>query len=258
MSVAVNLPVTGLVPAYQPILDWVAEVAALTSPDAVHYCDGADAEWHEMVERMVASGTAVRLNERIEPNSIYVRTDPEDVARVEGATYICSIDKQDAGPTNNWMDPREMKALLTGLFEGSMRGRTMYVIPYCMGPIGGDDPKFGVEVSDSPYVVVSMKLMTRMGAEALAAMTERQAGFVPGLHSVGAPLEPGQEDVPWPCNPTKYIVRPRMHPSYRRVRIAFISRGSIQLLVGPASPLSTEQMKVAPSTRATSSGSVRT
>ena len=206
MSVAVNLPVTGLVPAYQPILDWVAEVAALTSPDAVHYCDGSDAEWHEMVERMVASGTAVRLNERIEPNSLYVRTDPDDVARVEGATFICSVDKGDAGPTNNWMDPREMKAILTRLYDGCMRGRTMYVIPYCMGPIGGDDPKFGVEISDSPYVVASMKLMTRMGAEALDAMTERRAAFVPGLHSVGAPLEPGQADVPWPCNPTKYIV----------------------------------------------------
>ena len=200
------VPVTGLVPSYRPLLDWVAEVAELTRPDSIHYCDGSDAEWHQMVDLLVASGTAVRLNERIEPNSIYVRTDPEDVARVEGATYICSIDKQDAGPTNNWMDPREMKALLTGLFEGSMRGRTMYVIPYCMGPIGGDDPKFGVEVSDSPYVVVSMKLMTRMGAEALTAMTERRAAFVPGLHSVGAPLEPGQQDVPWPCNPTKYIV----------------------------------------------------
>ncbi|MDA8440592.1 MAG: phosphoenolpyruvate carboxykinase (GTP) [Propionibacterium sp.] len=206
MSVAVSPAVTGHVPTYQPILDWVAEVVALTTPDVVHYCDGSDTEWHEMVDRLVASGTAVRLNERIEPNSIYVRTDPDDVARVEGATYICSVDRDDAGPTNNWMDPRDMKTLLSGLFAGCMRGRTMYVIPYCMGPIGGDDPKFGVEISDSPYVVASMKLMTRMGVEALDAMTGRRATFVPGLHSVGAPLEPGQADVPWPCNPTKYIV----------------------------------------------------
>ena len=206
MSVAVSPAVTGHVPTYQPILDWVAEVVALTTPDVVHYCDGSDAEWHEMVDRLVASGTAVRLNERIEPNSIYVRTDPDDVARVEGATYICSVDRGDAGPTNNWMDPGEMKALLSGLFAGCMRGRTMYVIPYCMGPIGGDDPKFGVEISDSPYVVASMRLMTRMGVDALDAMTGRRATFVPGLHSVGAPLEPGQADVPWPCNPTKYIV----------------------------------------------------
>ena len=206
MSVAVSPAVTGHVPTYQPILDWVAEVVALTTPDVVHYCDGSDTEWHEMVDRLVASGTAVRLNERIEPNSIYVRTDPDDVARVEGATYICSVDREDAGPTNNWMDPRDMKTLLSGLFAGCMRGRTMYVIPYCMGPIGGDDPKFGVEISDSPYVVASMKLMTRMGVEALDAMTGRRATFVPGLHSVGAPLEPGQADVPWPCNPTKYIV----------------------------------------------------
>ncbi len=206
MSVAVSPTVTGHVPTYRPILDWVDEVVALTTPDAVHYCDGSDAEWHEMVDRLVASGTAVRLNEQILPNSIYVRTDPDDVARVEGATFICSVDRDDAGPTNNWMAPQEMKAILTDLFDGCMRGRTMYVIPYCMGPIGGDDPKFGVEISDSAYVVASMKLMTRMGVEALDAMTEREAGFVPGLHSVGAPLEPGQADVPWPCNPTKYIV----------------------------------------------------
>lgn len=200
------IPTTGTVPDFKPVTDWVAEVAALTRPDAIHWCDGSDAERDRMVDLLVASGTATRLNEHVLPNSVYVRTDPDDVARVEDRTFICSVKEEDAGPTNNWMEPAEMKKLMTGLYDGCMRGRTMYVMPYCMGPIGGDDPKFGVEVTDSPYVVVSMKLMTRMGREALDAMVERNASFVPGLHSVGAPLEPGQEDVPWPCSDTKYIV----------------------------------------------------
>lgn len=205
-DLSTNIPTTGDVPDFAPLTDWVAEVAALTRPDAIHWCDGSDAERDRMVELMVASGTATRLNDHVLPNSVYVRTDPDDVARVEDRTFICSVDEADAGPTNNWMDPAEMKKLMTGLYDGCMRGRTMYVMPYCMGPIGGDDPKFGVEVTDSPYVVVSMKLMTRMGTQALDAMVERKASFVPGLHSVGAPLEPGQADVPWPCSDTKYIV----------------------------------------------------
>ncbi len=208
MSAVISSATTieGVVPTYQPLLDWVSEVAALTKPAAIRYCDGSDAEWHEMVQRLVDTGTAVKLNEKVQPNSIWVRTDPDDVARVEDRTFICSQREEDAGPTNNWMDPAEMKALMTPLFDGCMRGRTMYVIPYCMGPIGGDDPKFGVEISDSPYVVTSMKIMTRMGDAALAEMQKRNAPFVPGLHSVGAPLEPGEKDVPWPCNRTKYIV----------------------------------------------------
>lgn len=201
-----EIQVDGTATTYPPILDWVAEVAALTKPDSIRYCDGSDAEWDEMVERLVSTGTAVRLNESVQPNSIWVRTDPDDVARVEDRTYICSARREDAGPTNNWMDPAEMKAIMTRLYDGCMRGRTMYVIPYCMGPIGGDDPKFGVEISDSPYVVVSMRIMTRMGTAALDAMEARGASFVPGLHSVGAPLEPGQPDAPWPCSKTKYIV----------------------------------------------------
>lgn len=201
-----DLPVEGRVPKHAKLLAWVKEVAELTQPDSIYYCDGSDAEWHEMIDRLVASGTAVRLNEETKPNSIYVRTDPDDVARVEDQTFICSADENDAGPTNNWMDPREMKGIMTKLYDGCMRGRVMYVMPFCMGPVNAPDPKFGVEISDSAYVVISMKIMTRMGAEPLAAMEETQAEFVPALHSVGMPLVGGRKDVPWPCNDTKYIV----------------------------------------------------
>ena len=201
-----TLPVTGRIPNHEKLVSWVYEVAELTQPDAIYFCDGSDAEWDEMVDRLVASGTAVRLADAAKPNSIYVRTDPDDVARVEDQTFICSVDENDAGPTNNWMDPGEMKQIMTKLYDGSMRGRTMYVMPFCMGPIDAPDPKFGVEISDSAYVVISMKIMTRMGAEPLAAMEETQADFVPALHSVGMPLVDGVKDVPWPCNDIKYIV----------------------------------------------------
>lgn len=201
-----DLPVHGRVPKHKKLLAWVHEVAALTQPDSIYYCDGSEAEWHEMIDRLVASGTAVRLNEEAKPNSIYVRTDPDDVARVEDQTFICSVDENNAGPTNNWMDPKDMKAIMTKLYDGCMRGRVMYVMPFCMGPIDAPDPKFGVEISDSAYVVISMKIMTRMGAEPLAAMEETQAEFVPALHSVGMPLVNGRKDVPWPCNDVKYIV----------------------------------------------------
>ncbi len=190
---------------HRGILDWVAEVAELTRPDAIRWCDGSEQEWRQLTDALVDAGTLVRLNDAAKPNSFYTRTDPDDVARVEDRTFICSIDEADCGPTNNWMAPDEMRATMTELYRGSMRGRTMYVVPFCMGPIDSDTPMFGVEITDSPYVVVSMKIMTRMGSAALDAMTRADADFVPCLHSVGAPLEPGDKDVPWPCSDTKFI-----------------------------------------------------
>ncbi|MBV9594020.1 MAG: phosphoenolpyruvate carboxykinase (GTP), partial [Actinobacteria bacterium] len=177
----------------------------LTTPDRVEWVDGSPEEWTRITDLLVEAGTFVRLNPEIKANSFYCASDPTDVARVEDRTYICSRDKRDAGATNNWMDPDDMKAILTERFRGSMRGRTMYVLPYCMGPLTADEPLLGVEITDSPYVVASMHIMTRLGSRALAKFGE-DAPFVPGLHSVGAPLEPGQADVTWPCNETKYIV----------------------------------------------------
>lgn len=192
--------------SHRRLLAWVREVAELTQPDAIRWCDGSEAEWAELTGELVDAGTLVRLDPQAKPNSFYARTDPSDVARVEDRTYICSVDPADAGPTNNWLDPVEMKSIMTELYRGSMRGRTMYVVPFCMGPLDAEQPMFGVEITDSAYVVISMKIMTRMGAEPLAAMTaDGDAEFVPCLHSVGAPLEPGQADVVWPCNDTKYI-----------------------------------------------------
>ncbi|HEV7472355.1 MAG: Phosphoenolpyruvate carboxykinase [Pseudonocardia sp.] len=188
------------------LLSWVREVAELTTPDAVVWCDGSDAEWDRMTTRLVEAGTFRKLNEEKKPNSFWAVSDPDDVARVEERTFICSATPEGAGPTNNWVDPAEMRETLTGLFRGAMKGRTMYVIPFCMGPMDGDDSKLGVEITDSEYVVVSMKIMTRMGASVLP-LFDTAAGdrFVPAIHTVGAPLEPGQKDVPWPCNDTKYI-----------------------------------------------------
>ncbi|WP_166354681.1 phosphoenolpyruvate carboxykinase (GTP) [Phytoactinopolyspora limicola] len=188
------------------LLAWVREVAELTRPDRIHWCDGSDEEWNAITEELVEAGTLVRLDPEKKPNSFWARTDPTDVARVEERTFICSIDEADAGPTNNWRDPREMKAEMTELYRGCMQGRTMYVIPFCMGPVNAANPMFGVEITDSAYVVASMRVMARMGAHVLEAMGTT-ADFVPCLHSVGAPLEPGQDDVPWPCNQTKYITQ---------------------------------------------------
>ncbi len=184
---------------------WVDEVAALTEPARVVWCDGSDDEWAAMTDELVDKGVFVRLDDTKKPNSFWARTDPADVARVEDRTFICSAEESGAGPTNNWMAPDEMKATMTELYRGCMHGRTMYVIPFVMGHLEANEPKYGVEITDSPYVVCSMRVMTRMGQSILDRMEADEAPFVPCLHSVGAPLEPGEEDVPWPCNDTKYI-----------------------------------------------------
>jgi phosphoenolpyruvate carboxykinase (GTP) len=189
---------------HRKLLAWVAELTALTTPDAVVWCDGTDDQWTALTDDLVAGGVLVRLNRAKKPNSFWARTDPSDVARVEDRTFICSVREADAGPTNNWMAPALMKSLLTDLYDGCMAGRTMYVIPFCMGPLDAEDPKFGVEITDSAYVAASMKIMTRTGQPVLDVMGG-DAEFVPALHSVGAPLRPGQQDALWPCNPTKYI-----------------------------------------------------
>ncbi|RRD47322.1 phosphoenolpyruvate carboxykinase (GTP) [Tessaracoccus sp. OH4464_COT-324] len=201
-----DVPTTGRVPNHPRVLAWVKEVATLTKPKAIHFCDGSDEEYQRLVDLLVESGTVVRLNEEKKPNSIYTRTDPDDVARVEDQTFICSLDENDAGPTNNWMDPKQMKQIMTKLYDGCMVGRTMYVIPFCMGHVEAADPKFGIEITDSAYVVLSMKIMTRMGEEPMKAMEAKGADFVPALHSVGMPLPDGVQDVPWPCSDVKYIV----------------------------------------------------
>jgi phosphoenolpyruvate carboxykinase (GTP) len=184
---------------------WVREVAELTQPDRVHWCTGSDDEWTELTDGLVATGTFTRLTKK--PNSFHAASDPSDVARVEDRTFICSVEEKDAGPTNNWMAPGEMKAIMTDLYRGSMRGRTMYVIPFVMGHLDAPKPMFGVEITDSAYVVASMRVMARMGTTVLRKIEELDADFVPCLHSVGAPLAQGQADVPWPCNDTKYIVQ---------------------------------------------------
>ncbi|NTS64538.1 phosphoenolpyruvate carboxykinase (GTP) [Sphingomonas sp. HHU CXW] len=191
--------------SHRALIEWVEQIATHTQPDAIHWCDGSQAEWDALSEQLVQAGTLVRLNPELRPDSFYARSDPRDVARVESRTFICSDAEGDAGPTNNWVEPAEMRGKLDGLFAGSMRGRTMYVVPYCMGPIGSDKSAIGVELTDSAYVVLSMRIMTRIGTPALEMLGE-DGFFVRCVHTVGMPLAEGQADVAWPCNEEKWIV----------------------------------------------------
>ena len=188
----------------EKIIDFVARWAEVMTPDQVVFCDGSQEEWDRLTQELVDAGTFTQLNPEKKPNSFLALSDPADVARVESRTFICSETEDGAGPTNHWAEPKAMREEMLEQYKGCMKGRTMYVIPFCMGPLGADDPKLGIEISDSAYVVVSMRIMTRMGAAALEKIG-KDGDFVRGVHSVGAPLAEGQEDVSWPCNETKYI-----------------------------------------------------
>ena len=189
-----------------PLQKWVKKMADLCKPDAIHWVDGSQEEYDSLCADMVESGTFTKLNEDLWPGCFYARSDPSDVARVEDRTYICSLSKDNAGPTNNWEDPYKMRRRLKGLFDGCMKGRTMYVLPFSMGPVGSPISQIGVELTDSPYVVVNMRIMARIGLPVFNEIDKGEKRVVPCMHTVGAPLEPGQEDVVWPCNKEKYIV----------------------------------------------------
>lgn len=190
----------------QKLLEWIADAVELFEPEKVMFVDGSRTEWDRLTSELVEAGTLIRLNEDKRPNSFLARSNPSDVARVESRTFICTETEDQAGPTNNWAPPQAMKEEMLGHYKGSMHGRTMYVVPFCMGPINDPEPKLGVQLTDSAYVVLSMSIMTRMGSEALAKIGT-DGDFVHCYHSVGAPLEPGETDVPWPCNDTKYITQ---------------------------------------------------
>jgi len=200
-----NAPSTAPLSKNKHLLKWVEKMADLTQPAAIHWVNGSKKEYDELCERLVESGTFIRLNQKLWPGCYYARSDASDVARVEDRTFICSLSKDTAGPTNNWMDPFQMKRKLRALFNGCMAGRTMYVLPFSMGPIGSPMSQIGVQLTDSPYVVVNMRIMARIGLPVFKEIDRNEKRVVPCMHSVGAPLAPGEKDVPWPCNAEKYI-----------------------------------------------------